>query len=156
MSIINSISRGFGFSIGRRMADNVMDNMGNMGKSNGVYKESPSLTGGQIFKTIMWFIPMMLLSMTVNIIYDMFADSNFLDKSYHPNFTPILIIAVIFTYIIGRGYYNDNKKIIDSVNEYNKVQVEKERLIKETEEHYISEKITKREYEVLMKKINKL
>jgi hypothetical protein len=42
------------------------------------------------------------------------------------------------------------------VNNYNKVLQEKERLTKETEELYISEKITKREYEVMMRKINKM
>jgi hypothetical protein len=53
-------------------------------------------------------------------------------------------------------YYNDNKKRIQTLNYYNQVAQEKARLINETEELYISEKITKREYEVLMKKINKM
>jgi hypothetical protein len=62
----------------------------------------------------------------------------------------------LFTFVIGKGYYDDNKRVIDRVNTYNKTIKEKERLTKQTEELYVSEKITKREYEVLMMKINKL
>jgi uncharacterized protein YxeA len=71
-------------------------------------------------------------------------------------YIPFLILTLLFTFVIGKGYYDDNKRVIDRVNTYNKTIKEKERLTKQTEELYVSEKITKREYEVLMMKINKL
>ncbi len=148
MSIINSISKGFGFSIGRRMADNVMDGIG---KSNGVYKESPSLTGGQIMKVIGWSILHMITSLFLSIIPVVLGwvkESN--------QFTAGVVIWVFGVLVFINGYYTENKKMIEQVNHYNAVIDEKEKLTQETEQLYISEKITKREYEILMKKINKM
>ena len=153
MSIINSISRGFGFSIGRRMADNVMDGIG---KSNGVYKESPSLTGGQIFKTVLWGFLMFILATFIVSMYFAFTSPLKSTPDFGKMVLPIILLGSFFTYTIGRGYYNDNKKVIESVNTFKEVQAEKERLIKETEDSYIGEKITKREYEILIKRINKM
>ena len=153
MSILNSISRGFGFSIGRRMADNVMNGIG---KSNGVYKESPSLTGGQIFKTILWGFAMLFLATFIVSLYFAFTSPINSKPDFGKMLLPIFLLGSFFTYVIGRGYYNDNKKVIESVNTFREVQAEKERLTKETEDLYIGEKITKREYEILMKRINKM
>jgi len=66
------------------------------------------------------------------------------------------ILTFLFTFIIAKGYYNENKNHITQEDNARKVKQEKERLIRETEEQYISEKITKREYEILMKRINKM
>ena len=144
--MLNSIVRGFGFTIGRRTADNMIDNLR---QSSGEYKETPALSVKQIFKTIMWGFGNILLSLFIGGLISGFVGNQ-----------NAVIVGVIFwcfaTFIIGKGYYDENKKIIQSVNNYNKVLQEKERLTKETEELYISEKITKREYEVLMRKINKM
>ena len=153
MSIINSISRGFGFSIGRKMADNVMDGIG---KSNGVYKETPSLTGGQIVKTIMWGFVMIFLSIFIVSIFQAVTTPLNSKPDVVKITVEIIVLASFFTYVIGREYYKSNKKVIDSVNTYKEVHAEKERLIKETEDSYINEKINKREYEILIKRINKM
>lgn len=146
--MLNSITRGFGFTLGRRAADNMIENLS---QSSGEYKETPSLSGKQIFKTIMWAFPMMMLAGLITAF--ILAGKVVEEKNWY---VPFLLMTSFFTFVIGKGYYDDNKKIISQVNKYNKVIQEKERLTKETEELYISEKITKREYEVLMKKINKM
>ena len=146
--MLNSIVRGFGLTIGRRAADNMIDNLG---QSSGEYKETPALSGKQIFKTIMWSIPMMMLAGLITAF--LLGGKVVKEENWY---IPFLLMTLFFTFVIGKGYYDDNKKVIQSVNNYNKVLQEKERLTKETEELYISEKITKREYEVLMRKINKM
>lgn len=146
--MLNSIVRGFGFTLGRRAADNMIENMG---QSSGEYKDTPSLSGKQIFKTIMWSFPMMMLAGLITAF--LLGGKVVEEKNWY---IPFLLMTSFFTFVIGKGYYDDNKKLITQVNNYNKRLQEKERLTKETEELYISEKITKREYEVLMKKINKM
>jgi hypothetical protein len=146
--MLSSITKGFGFTLGRRAADNMIENLN---KSSGEYKESPSLSGKQIFKTIMWAFPMMMLA---GLITAFLIGGKVVEEQN--GYIPFLILTSFFTFVIGKGYYNDNKKIISQVNNYNKIHAEKERLTQETEDLYISEKITKREYEVLMRKINKM
>jgi|688.fasta_scaffold1395092_1 hypothetical protein len=146
--MLNSIVRGFGLTIGRRAADNMIDNLS---QSSGEYKSSPSLSGKQIFKTILWSFMSMILAIFITSF--LFAMEAVDEKNVY---IPFLILTLLFTFVIGKGYYDDNKRVIDRVNTYNKTIKEKERLTKQTEELYVSEKITKREYEVLMMKINKL
>lgn len=105
MSILNSISRGFGSQIGRHGANQLLN-----GNKEVVIRKSASLTFWQGIKTILWFIPMWILSMFVNTIYNMITNEHFLDKTYKPNFSVIMLIAVFFTFVIGYGYYQDNKK----------------------------------------------
>ena len=146
--MLNSIVRGFGLTIGRRAADNMIDNLS---QSSGEYKSSPSLSGKQIFKTILWSFMSMILAIFITSF--LFAMEAVDEKNVY---IPFLILTLLFTFVIGKGYYDDNKRVIDRVNTYNKTIKEKERLTKQTEELYVSEKINKREYEVLMMKINKL
>ena len=105
MNIVNSIVRGFGSQIGRHTANKMLES-----KQSKTIRISASLSFWQGIKTILWFIPMMLLSLFVNTIYNMIFNEHFLDKNYTPNFKIILVIAVIFTTIIGYGYYQENKK----------------------------------------------
>jgi uncharacterized protein YxeA len=123
----------------------------NLSQSSGEYKSSPSLSGKQIFKTILWSFMSMILAIFITSF--LFAMEAVDEKNVY---IPFLILTLLFTFVIGKGYYDDNKRVIDRVNTYNKTIKEKERLTKQTEELYVSEKITKREYEVLMMKINKL
>jgi magnesium-transporting ATPase (P-type) len=146
--MLNSIVRGFGLTIGRKAADNMIENLG---QSNGEYKESPSLSGKQIWKVIGWSIIHIITSLFLSIIPVVLGWVN--EKNQFQAGVVIWIIGVL-TFI--NGYYQDNKKVISQVNARRVVLEEKERLIYETEELYISEKITKREYELLMKKINKM
>ena len=146
--MFNSIVKGFGFTIGRRAADNMIENLA---QSSGEYKESPSLSGKQIFKTIMWAFPMMMLAGLITAF--LLGGKVVQEQNWY---IPFLLMTSFFKLDIGKGYYYDKKKVIQNVNNYNKILEEKERLIQETEEKYISEKITKREYEVLMRKINKM
>lgn len=106
MSIFNSISRGFGGQIGRRAANSML----NGSNKQKVYRTSATLTFWQGIKTMLWFFPMMLLSMLVNTIYNMIFNDHFLDKNYTPNFKIIMLIALVFTIIIGYGYYQENKE----------------------------------------------
>jgi hypothetical protein len=104
MSIINSIVRGFGGQLGRHAANKVLN--GNQTKT---IRASASLSFWQGIKTILWFIPMMLVSVVINTIYNMIFNEHFLDKNYSPNFKVIFLIALAFTFIIGYGYYQENK-----------------------------------------------
>jgi len=146
--MINSIVRGFGFTIGRRTADNMIENFG---KSSGEYKQSPSLSGKQIMKVIGWSIVHMVTSVFLSIIpviLGLVEEKNQL--------TAGLVFWIFGVVIFTKGYYDENKKMIEQVNVHNAYIEEKERLTQDTEKLYISEKITKREYEILMKKINKM
>ena len=105
MSLVNSIVRGFGNQIGRTAANSVLHS-----KQSKTIRVSASLSFWQGIKTILWFIPMMILSIFVNTIYNAIFNEHFLDKSYTPNFKVIVIIAILFTTIIGYGYYQKNKE----------------------------------------------
>ena len=105
MSILNSVVRGFGGQIGRTAANTMLQ-----GKQTRTIRASASLSFWQGIKTILWFIPMWILSMVVNTFYNMIFNDHFLDKSYTPNFKVIVLIAIVFTTIIGYGYYQENKK----------------------------------------------
>jgi hypothetical protein len=147
-NLTSSIVKGFGFTIGRKAADNVIENLS---KSSGEYKQSPSLSGKQIMKVIGWSILHTITSLFLSIIpvaLGWVKESN--------QFTAGVVIWVFGVLVFINGYYTENKKIIEQVNRYKAVIDEKEKLTQETEQLYISEKITKREYEVLMKKINKM
>lgn len=146
--------RGFGLTLGRKAADNMIDSFGQSSEGN---IQSPSLSGKQIVQTILWGFPMILISILLNVIIEMaiFDDTSTFDKSSLP-IGRTFLLAIFFTFFIGKDYYNSNKKRIQIANYNNQVVQEKTRLINETEELYISEKITKREYEVMMKKINKI
>jgi hypothetical protein len=146
--MLNSMIRGFGLTLGRKAADNMIDSFG---QSSEVNIQSPSLSGKQIVQTILWGFPMMMLA---GLITSFLLGGKVVQEQNW--YIPFLLMTLFFTFVIGKGYYDDNKKVIQNVNNYNKVIQEKERLTKETEELYISEKITKREYEVLMRKINKM
>lgn len=146
--MLNSIIRGFGLTLGRKAADSMIDSFGQSSEGN---VQSPSLSGKQIVQTILWGFVMMLISATICSF--LFA-ANVVSKETIA--IPFIFLTALFTFVIGKEYYNTNKKRIQSLSYYNQVAQEKARLINETEELYISEKITKREYEVLMKKINKM
>lgn len=140
--------RGFGLTLGRKAADNMIDSFGQSSEGN---IQSPSLSGKQIVQTILWGFLMMLIS---SVISSILFVANVVNKETVA--IPFILLTILFTFVIGKDYYNTNKKRIQSLNYHNQVIQEKTRLMNETEELYISEKITKREYEVLMKKINKM
>jgi hypothetical protein len=147
--VISSILRGFGLTLGRKAADSIVDNFK---YSTEVPKKTPSLTGAQIFKTFLWLFPMMMIA---GLITGLLLESNTI-SGYNQGGAVFCILTFIFTFIIAKGYYNENKNLITQLDNHRKAKQEKERLIRETEEQYISEKISKREYEILMKRINKM
>ena len=108
MSIFNSISRGFGSQIGRRAANSML----NGSNDQKVYRTSATLTFWQGIKTILWFFPNLLVALVVNLIYNGFT-GDLIKKDWTPNFQSIVLIATIFTVIIGYNYYQDNKKNIN-------------------------------------------
>lgn len=148
-TVISSIFRGFGLTLGRKAADSLVDNFKD---STEVPKNTPSLTGAQIFKTFLWLFPMMMIA---GIITGLLLESNTI-SGYNQGGTCFGVLTFVFTFIIAKGYYNENKNLITQLDNYRKLKQEKERLLRETEEQYISEKITKREYEILVKRINKM
>ena len=105
MSIFNSISRGFGGQIGRHAANSML----NGSNKQKVYRVSATLTFWQGIKTILWFFPNLLVALIFNMIYNMFT-GDFIKKGWSPNFQSIVIMAFIFSIIIGYNYYQDNKK----------------------------------------------
>jgi len=146
--MLNSIVKGFGFTIGRRAADNMIENLG---QSSGEYKESPSLSGKQVLKVMGWSILHMITSLFLSIIpvaLGWVKESN--------QFYAGLVIWIFGVLVFIKGYYQENKKVIEEVNRHRELLAEKEKLTEEAEQQYISEKISKREYEILIKKINKL
>jgi hypothetical protein len=100
-NLTNSIVRGFGLTIGRKTANKLLD-------SSKVKGPSGSLSFWQGIKTILWFIPMYIVSLFLMMFWDMFT-KDFLAKTYTPNFPMIFFWAIIFTFIIGYNYYQDNK-----------------------------------------------
>ena len=105
MSIFNSISRGFGGQIGRRAANSML----NGSNKQKVYRTSATLTFWQGIKTMLWFFPNLLVALVVNLIYNGFT-GDLIKKDWTPNFKSIVMMAVIFSIIIGYNYYQDNKK----------------------------------------------
>jgi hypothetical protein len=105
MGIFNSITRGFGSQIGRRAADSMLSGS----NKQKVYRASATLTFWQGIKTILWFFPNLLVALVVNMIYNMFT-GDFIKKEWTPNFQLIVMMAVMFSIIIGYNYYQDNKK----------------------------------------------
>ena len=103
MSIVNSIVRGFGGQIGRHAANKVLNSKST---SNNDTKNYLSFWEG--IKTILWFFPNLLTALVINMIYNMFT-GDFLKKDWHPNFQSIVILATIFSLIIGYGYYKNPK-----------------------------------------------
>lgn len=146
--MLNSIIRGFGLTIGRRAADNMIDSFGQSSEGN---TQTPSLSGKQIVQTILWGFIMMIIS---SVISSFLFVANVVNKETIA--IPFILLTLLFTFVIGKDYYNGNKKRIQQWNYHNQAAQEKARLMNETEELYTTEKITKREYEVLMKKINKM
>jgi hypothetical protein len=105
MSIFNSISRGFGGQIGRRAANSML----NGSDKQKVYRTSATLTFWQGIKTILWFFPNLLVALVINLIYNGFT-GDLIKKDWTPNFQSIVLMATIFSVIIGYNYYQDNKK----------------------------------------------
>ena len=103
MSIINSIVRGFGGQLGRHAANKVLN--GNQTKT---IRVSASLSFWQGIKTILWFFPNLLTALVVNLIYNGFT-GDLIKKDWTPNFQSIVLMATIFSGIIGYNYYEENK-----------------------------------------------
>jgi len=103
MNIFNSITKGFGFGIGNQMARKVMNP-----SSSKIQADRNYLSFWEGIKTILWFIPMFLLAIVMNSIYNMFT-GDFIKANWHPNFTAASIMAIVFCLIIGQGYYNKTK-----------------------------------------------
>lgn len=96
--LINSVVKGFGMTLGRKAANRLTSN-------SQVSSPKNYLTIGEIVKTILWFFPQCLVSIFVVMIYDTFS-GKISSENYVPNFNLILGLAMIFTFIIGYGYYN--------------------------------------------------
>lgn len=172
MALFNSIVRGFGSQIGRTAAQTMVNSFqtNEMGSSESDTSISSivsnSLTFDQIVKTFLWSILMIIVAMFFSTFIVVFAHGSDKEIGNDMFFTYLIryssVIWIICTFIIGKGYYSSNKKkneLFLARYEYNKniqSNIEKvESIIKETEENYISNKITKREYEVLLSKANK-
>lgn len=102
--LVNSIVRGFGMTLGRKAANRVT-------RSSNVESDRNYLTFWEGIKTILWFFPMGLVSMVVVMIYDGITGKFLPNGNYNPNFNVVLFWAVVFTFIIGYGYYNKNKDV---------------------------------------------
>ena len=105
MSILNSISRGFGSQIGRHAANKVLN-----GKSTSNSGVKNYLSFWEGIKTMMWF-PVM---MGVSFLFVYFADAIFIHgkdvlTNGHNHLNLTILFAVIFTFCIGYDYYKNPK-----------------------------------------------
>jgi hypothetical protein len=105
MSILNSISRGFGGQIGRHAANKVLN--GSKQTTDNGAKNYLSFWEG--IKTILWFPVMMLVAGVLVYIVDIFVHSNEVLTKGHGHLTLIILFAVVFTLIIGHDYYKNPK-----------------------------------------------
>ena len=161
MKLLNSIVGGFGSQIGRTAARKMLNSSNSVSLTE---TASNSLSFGQIVKTFLWSLGMFLLAMflsafIVPIVHGLNLSKD-LELSYMFKYT--LPLWVLFTFVIGRGYYTENKKqnglnlaYIEHQNEQTSIIAEAQNLIKQIEQSYTSNGITKREYEVLISKANK-
>ena len=93
MSLFNSISRGFGFTIGKHAANKVL-NSGKSKNNNGV-KNYLSFWEG--IKTMMWSVLMLFMAMLITL---------FITDINSPNFPKIMLpIWAFMTFCIGYDYY---------------------------------------------------
>jgi Fe2+ transport system protein B len=97
MNIVNSIVRGFGGQIGRHAANKVLN-----GKQTKTIRISASLSFWQGIKTILWFFPMMFLSLLINLMFNS-GDIHLVSP------IKFLLLSLFFTFVIGYGYYQENK-----------------------------------------------
>lgn len=104
-NLTNSIVRGFGMTLGRKAANKVT----NVGET--IQSDKNYLTFWEGIKTLLWF-PVNLITSTVLVfIFDLFIHfEQFKSGNGHYHFVVVLIIAIIFTYIIGYNYYNKSNK----------------------------------------------
>ena len=101
--LMNSMIRGFGGQIGRHTASKVLNK-----KQTKTTRVSASLSFWQGIKTILWFFPNLLVALIVNMIYNTFT-GDLIKKGWTPNFQSIVMMAILFSIIIGYNYYQDNK-----------------------------------------------
>jgi len=156
MSLVNSIVRGFGMQIGRTAAASMINSVSN-GSDSVVIGRSSALSFWQVIKTFLWSILMLLLASTVAAL---FTGGNVQSN----NFMYITLgIWSFATFCIGYDYYKANKKQNDYYDAYNRALIKRneaiaklQQTIEETDTAYIDGKITKREYEVIIRRTNKL
>jgi uncharacterized membrane protein len=156
MSLVNSIVRGFGSQIGRTAAVSMINSVSN-DSDNVVIRTSNALSFWQVVKTFLWSILMLILAVTLAAIFS--------GGNVHSNKFMYITIGIwsFATFCIGRDYYKANKKQNDYYDAYNEALIKRNeaiaklhQTIEETDTAYIDGKITKREYEVLMRRTNKL
>ena len=105
MSILNSISRGFGSQIGRHAANKVLN-----GKSTSNSDVKNYLSFWEGIKTMMWFPLMVLVAgVFVYIIDAIFVHSKEVLTKGHGHLNLTILFAVIFTFCIGYDYYKNPK-----------------------------------------------
>ena len=164
MSLVNSIVRGFGSQIGRTAASSMINSVSNQSE-NVIIRRSNSLSVWQVIKTMLYTFPMFILAIIVVFLFDVFFRHNYFinTKGYHPDFFITFIVTLFFTFFIAKDYYNKNKKQNDYYDAYNEALIKRNesiaklhQTIDETDTAYMEGKITKREYEVLIRRTNKL
>ena len=96
MSILNSISRGFGSQIGRHAANKVLN-----GKSTSNSGVKNYLSFWEGIKTMMWSVLMLFVAMLITL---------FITDIHSPNFPKIMFpIWAFMTFCIGYDYYKNPK-----------------------------------------------
>ena len=106
MSILNSISRGFGSQIGRHAANKVLK--GSKQTTDNDVKNYLSFWEG--IKTILWFPVMMGVSfLFVYIVDAIFIHGKDVLTKGHGHINLIILFAIMFTFCIGYDYYKNPK-----------------------------------------------
>jgi hypothetical protein len=133
-SLLNSMVRGFGSQVGRRAANSVINNAG---KSTGKHSGFTIVTGTVIIGGILG----LLIAAILNAMIGSFG---------------IVLGFGLGMYLMYRYYTSANTKYEER---YEKMVENREQaliIIKDVEQKYVNNEITKREYEILYRDANKL
>lgn len=136
-NLTSSIVRGFGFTIGKRAANSMLDNRN---VSNGSTKHSTFTV---------WFGTFLFGSFLGAIIGLVLYGMTKLDVM-------VFVGLVVGYFLMYKYYISQNKKYDTKMAEMTRHKQEAEKIIKNIQQQYINEEITKREYEILMKDANQL
>ena len=136
-NLTNSIVRGFGFTVGKRAANSLLDNRG-QSSSGPVHHSGFTIVSGTVL--LGGFLGV-IIGAILNAFMGTFG----------------LISGILLgMYLMYRYYISSNKKYVNMVEQRTNNIKKVDGIIEEIKNNYVSNKITKREYEILMRDAEKL
>lgn len=136
-NLTNSIVKGFGFTVGRRAANSVLDNRG-QSSSGPVHYSGFTIVSGTVLLGGLFGL---IIGGILNAIMGTFG---------------LIIGLILGMYLMYRYYTSSNKKYVTMVEQRSNNIKKVDDMIEGIKNSYVSNQITKREYEILMKDAEKL